>query len=270
MKPPLTIIWVVALENIESASAYGSLICECELVTEQDVEQAIIQSNAATLDDIRRTTRLGMGPCQGAFCSFRATGMMHSLRHPPVSETNVSLRDFLQERWKGNLPILWGQQLRQARFNELIYVDVLNITSLPGERASELASPEYDIPAEENISISPNFTHPVTKQGLTSQEHPQDVIVIGAGLSGLITAWRASAKGSKINLLTRGWGSTYWNTGCIDIFGYQPPDYQKQVESPIEFLDKLIKTAPDHPYALAGLSCHRKCRPIIPDFMPGI
>ena len=241
------------LENIESASAYGSLICECELVTEQDVEQAIVQSNAVTLDDIRRSTRLGMGPCQGAFCSFRATGMLHSLRHPPVSQTNVSLRDFLQERWKGNLPILRGQQLQQARFNELIYIDALNVTNLPGEWASKLISPEYDIPAEENISISPNFTSPLTRPDLSPRGHPQDGIVIGAGLSGLITAWRASTKGSKISLLTRGWGSTFWNTGCIDVYGYQPPDYQKQVESPLEFLDKMIKSAPDHPYAFAGL-----------------
>ncbi len=213
------------LEKIESASAYGSLICECELVTVLDVEKAIVQSNAATLDDIRRATRLGMGPCQGAFCSFRATGMMHSLRHPPISQTNVTLRDFLQERWKGNIPILWGQQLRQARFNELIYVDILNLTSLTDDRVSIIASPEYVKPAEENRSISPTITFPEVNQGLSSQDHPQDVIVIGAGLSGLITAWRASVRGDKISLISSGWGSTYWNTGCIDVCGYQPPDY---------------------------------------------
>jgi glycerol-3-phosphate dehydrogenase subunit B len=242
------------LADIEEQFAYGQLICECELVTENDIEQAIIQSNATTLDDIRRHTRLGMGPCQGAFCTYRAAGMLHALKHPPVSEINVSLRDFLQERWKGNLPILKGQQLRQLRFNELIYVDALNAPNLPGERTSNLASEEYIKPIEENQYTPARKDAQLIQPKSPSQIHPQDTIVIGAGLAGLITAWRAGLEGRKINIITKGWGATYWNTSCIDIFGYQPPDYLKMVDSPKEFLDKFIISNPEHPYALAGLS----------------
>ncbi len=242
-----------SLEKIERDVTYGNLICECELVTRPEVENAIIQSDASTLDDIRRQTRLGMGPCQGAFCTFRAAGMLHSLKHSPVYETNVVIRDFLQERWKGDLPILWGQQLRQARFNELIYVDVLNAHHLPGERVSRLASPQYDIPVEKGLPISQAIAHQTSRSASSIQDHPHDVTVIGSGLSGLVTAWRASTKGCKVNLITKGWGSTYWTTGCIDVFGYQPPDYQIQVESPAEFLAEFVKTHPDHPYTIAGL-----------------
>jgi anaerobic glycerol-3-phosphate dehydrogenase B subunit len=242
------------LATIEEQSAYGQLICECELASEHDIEQAIIHSNATTLDDIRRLTRLGMGPCQGAFCTFRAAGMLHALKHPPVSETNVSLRDFLQERWKGNLPILRGQQLRQARFNELIYVDALNATNLPGERVSDLASEEYIKPIEENQYKPPNNDAQIIELISPSQIYPQDIIVIGAGIAGLITAWRAGLQGRKINIITKGWGATYWNTGCIDLFGYQPPDYLKMVDSPKGFLENFINSNPEHPYALAGLS----------------
>jgi glycerol-3-phosphate dehydrogenase len=42
------------------------------------------------------------------------------------------LLEFLQERWKGQAAVLAGQQLRQARLNELIYRDVLNADHLPG------------------------------------------------------------------------------------------------------------------------------------------
>jgi glycerol-3-phosphate dehydrogenase len=241
------------LNEIEEHSDYGQLICECELVTVRDIEQAIVQSNAATLDDIRRHTRLGMGPCQGVFCTFRAAGMLHALKHHPISEINVALRDFLQERWKGDLPILKGQQMRQARFNELIYIDTLNAPNLPGERVSKLASQEYTKPAEVTHSIVPNDAVQVTKYTSTSRISPQDAIVIGAGVAGLITAWRAGLKGRKINVVTKGWGATYWNTGCIDIFGYQPPNYLSEVDSPIGFLEKLITSNPEHPYALAGL-----------------
>ena len=97
------------------------------------------EGNAQTLDDIRRDVRLGMGPCQGGFCAYRATGILHQLRQPAVENTNLMLRDFLQERWKGLLPVLWGQQLRQERLDELIYLSILNADHLPGPHSSQLS-----------------------------------------------------------------------------------------------------------------------------------
>ena len=246
------------LEKIEKETSYGQLICECELATEDDIEKAIILSNATTLDDIRRGTRLGMGPCQGAFCTFRAAGLLHTLRHPPVKETNVSLRDFLQERWKGNLPILYGQQLRQARFNEFIYINVLNANNLPGEQVSRLATDEYARPEEVYLSSPPTDSSPVIQHISSIQGQPQDIIVIGAGFAGLITAWRASLEGYKTSIITKGWGTPYWSTGCIDIFGYQPPDYLIMVDSPLGFIKEFVKSNPDHPYTLAGLTALEK------------
>lgn len=113
-------------------------------MTRADVEHAITEFEAKTFDDIRRDTRLGMGPCQGGFCSYRATGILHTLRRPPIEETNVALRDFLQERWKGLMPILWGPQLKQERLDELIYLTVMNADHLPGEKASRLGPAMYD------------------------------------------------------------------------------------------------------------------------------
>jgi glycerol-3-phosphate dehydrogenase len=131
-----------------SPPAYGELICECELATRADVERAITAGQARTIDDIRRDVRLGMGPCQGGFCTYRAAGILHALRRPPIQEINVALRDFLQERWKGLLPILWGQQLRQERLDELIYLNVLNADHLPGPKASRLGPVMYEPPSE--------------------------------------------------------------------------------------------------------------------------
>src|SRR5215208_3494678 len=50
------------------------LICECELIGRGKLEEAIRRKGTADLDDIRRHVRLGMGPCQGGFCIYRATG----------------------------------------------------------------------------------------------------------------------------------------------------------------------------------------------------
>jgi glycerol-3-phosphate dehydrogenase len=242
------------LQEIEHNSTYGELICECELVTRHDVEQSIITSNAATLDDIRRLTRLGMGPCQGAFCTYRASGMLQSIRHLDITHVNVSLRDFLQERWKGDRPILSGQQLRQARFNELLYVNVLNAPALPGDQISRLAADEYSSPeTADNIPSPTVVPAPVPPLSPTNSK-AHDVMVIGAGFSGLIAAWQLASMGCKTAVISRGWGTPYWSSGCIDIIGYQPPEHSNAVISPRAALEQLIRSDPDHPYSRAGIT----------------
>ena len=143
--------WLGApLARIEDTAAQGELVCECELAKVHDVTQAVMTGDVHTLDDIRRQVRLGMGPCQGGFCTYRAAGILHSLRRPPVEQANLALRDYLQERWKGLLAALAGQQLRQQRLNELIYGDVLNVTRLPGPVSSRLACVMYEEIADAN------------------------------------------------------------------------------------------------------------------------
>jgi glycerol-3-phosphate dehydrogenase subunit B len=258
------------IENDPTEKAIGQLICECELVTYPEVEKAILDRDARTIDDIRRDVRLGMGPCQGGFCTYRVSGILHTLRHTDVKTTNVALRDFLQERWKGLLPILWGQQLRQERLDELIYVSVLNADHLPGPKASALGPDLYLQPEEKP-------THPEvgvfsdSKKGIAISEpvqnhHPTqpisvarkplldiDTIVVGAGLSGLVAAWQAAVLGNRVRVITKGWGSLYFNAGCIDVLGYLPQTGQEALESPYQGITQLIRENPHHPYALAGL-----------------
>jgi anaerobic glycerol-3-phosphate dehydrogenase B subunit len=245
------------LAKVEQANAFGELICECELATRQDVERAILEGNAQTIDDIRRDVRLGMGPCQGGFCTFRTAGLLQSLRHPPVQETNAVLRDFLQERWKGLMPILWGQQLRQERLDELIYLSVLNTDHAPGPRASRLKPVLYESPlkAEEpdtRVQASPAPAAP--RQAVVSPAGAQlDVLVIGAGLGGLAAGWQACNAGARTRVIAKGWGSLYWNAGCIDVLGYYPLEQEEPVQSPAQALATLIQREPQHPYARAGL-----------------
>ena len=112
------------------------LICECELIGRSRLEGAMRRRGTADLDDIRRTLRLGMGPCQGGFCIYRATGILHGIGRLDGVEAADSLRNFLQERWKGVWPILYGDQLRQARLDDWIYQGLLDVEHLPeGEAA---------------------------------------------------------------------------------------------------------------------------------------
>ena len=119
------------LARVEQMGARRDLVCECELATRADVEHAVGFGETRTIDELRRHVRLGMGPCQGAFCTYRAAGILHGLRRRHAGSSQTALHDFLNERWKGLRPVASGDQLRQMRLNELIYRDVLNVDRLP-------------------------------------------------------------------------------------------------------------------------------------------
>ena len=108
------------------------IICECELITRSHLTEAIARGGRpSSLDDVRRRVRLGMGPCQGGFCIYRATGILHEFEHLDHEAANSALLDFLQERWKGVQPILHGDQLRQARLDDWIFQGLLAVEHLP-------------------------------------------------------------------------------------------------------------------------------------------
>jgi glycerol-3-phosphate dehydrogenase len=244
------------LSNVETKKDFRELICECELATYHDVEKAILFGKANTIDDIRRDTRLGMGPCQGGFCTIRAAGILHELKQTPVIQANMALRDFLQERWKGLQPTLWGQQLRQERLDELVYLDVLNAGHLPGPLESNLSSEPYAQPEGFNLQATPGIPSaasdlhpPITK----NDPLKVDILVIGAGLSGLTAAWRAALSGKRVCLVSKGWGSQYWGAGSVDILGCSTPSGEVISQELSGRLEELVKNNPQHPYALAGL-----------------
>jgi glycerol-3-phosphate dehydrogenase len=251
------------LKQIEKDHAYGQLVCECELATYDEVAQAIVHGNAKTLDDVRRDVRLGKGPCQGGFCTYRVTGILHRLassrtqdQKPDIENTNVALRDFLQERWKGILSILWGQQLRQERLDELIYLDVLNADHLPGPLSSRLGPEMYDLPTDMKRVTTPALTRdstPLQPSAPVPISPIPDVLVIGGGLAGLVCAWQASQNGKKVRLVTKGWGTLHWGSGCVDVMGYASYQDTRPLQSPLEAIQHLSLTQPDHPYALVGL-----------------
>jgi glycerol-3-phosphate dehydrogenase len=117
--------------DFEKGRADNPMICECELVSQADVLEAARLHPKVQIDDLRRVLRVGMGPCQGGFCAFRTAGLLHGHGEYDLAEANASLRAFVQERWKGQRPVLWGQQLRQARLDAWIFQGVLDIEHLP-------------------------------------------------------------------------------------------------------------------------------------------
>ena len=79
-----------------------------------------------------------------------------------------------------------------------------------------------------------------------------DIIVIGAGLAGLMAAEAAQSEGARVLLLARGMGSLPLTTGCIDGLGYFPKDSKTPLVSALTSLGPLQDQVPHHPYAKVG------------------
>jgi glycerol-3-phosphate dehydrogenase len=114
-------------ENLHSQQA----ICECELVTRGMLLEAQANRPTNNLDDLRRTLRLGMGPCQGGFCIPRAAAALVAADRMDASTANRAIESFVEERWKGVWPLLAGRQARQARLDEWLTDGLLDVRHLP-------------------------------------------------------------------------------------------------------------------------------------------
>jgi glycerol-3-phosphate dehydrogenase subunit B len=80
-----------------------------------------------------------------------------------------------------------------------------------------------------------------------------ELLVIGAGLAGLMTAYQAAGRGQKVRVIAKGWGATHWHSGCIDVLGYYPVDATEPVVDLQTAVAQLIADNPQHPYALVGI-----------------
>lgn len=76
-----------------------------------------------------------------------------------------------------------------------------------------------------------------------------DLLVIGAGLSGLMAAYTAARAGQRVQVVTKGLGSMHWTAGTVDVLGYAADAPQSVVQRPLEVLAALPA---EHPYAVLG------------------
>ncbi|QPK81939.1 anaerobic glycerol-3-phosphate dehydrogenase subunit A [Schaalia sp. ZJ405] len=119
------------LEKHNESPSHDQVICECELVTRTMLEKTMDALPNSQLDDVRRQVRLGMGPCQGGFCSQRATGIAHERGSIDSEKANGLLKLFLKNRWIGLWPILYGKQARQAALDNWVHEGTLDVEHLP-------------------------------------------------------------------------------------------------------------------------------------------
>jgi glycerol-3-phosphate dehydrogenase len=104
----------------------GEILCDCELVPRKEVEEFLKTGKLKDFQDILHRTRLAKGTCQGGFCVYRLFGILHDLRMVE-GDSNKILKGFLEERWKGIRPILWGTALKEEELIESIYKGIFNL-----------------------------------------------------------------------------------------------------------------------------------------------
>ena len=76
-----------------------------------------------------------------------------------------------------------------------------------------------------------------------------DLLIIGAGLTGLFAACTAAQAGLRVRVIAKGMGTTHWHAGTIDLLGYMPGR-----EEPIVDWARAVHELPDaHPYRLLGV-----------------
>ncbi len=188
------------LAALESGELPGALVCECEIVTQPQIVEALKGGQVVALNDLRRDLRLGMGPCQGGFCAYRAAGIRHEWVNDTPENTHALLSEFVERRFGGMKPLLWGHNLRQALLAEQIYGRIVGINGR----------------VEQRDSVTPR-AHFKPDAPATSAGTGRKVVVVGAGLAGLTAALVAQAAGAKVEVVAQGQGALTLHPGWIEV-----------------------------------------------------
>lgn len=93
----------------------SEVLCGCEHVTRAEIEYAVKYLDVTNLIDLRRRTRVGMGTCQGTFCTDKVAGALAEALGAPERKEEL-IRQYISERWKGITPVCWGETLREMEF----------------------------------------------------------------------------------------------------------------------------------------------------------
>ena len=112
-------------EPFKSKTSDDPILCECEMVPQNAIDTLInsIKQDKGKPDliSIALRSRIGKGPCQGAFCSLRIFSHMYDSNVIQDHSDINDLKRFLNERWKGEQSLLWDQALVQSSLKEMIH-----------------------------------------------------------------------------------------------------------------------------------------------------
>lgn len=77
-----------------------------------------------------------------------------------------------------------------------------------------------------------------------------DVVVIGCGATGLMSAYELARKNVSVLVVSMGLGATAMSSGTIDLMGYFPSG--AVTENPMDAVGEVAEKYPQHPYGVLG------------------
>jgi glycerol-3-phosphate dehydrogenase len=126
---------------IRSHSDSDTLICECEMVplsvVDRLADELAAHDRNVDINAIALRSRVGKGSCQGAFCAFRICGHLYDRGIYQEREGIDELKDFLNRRWFGLRPVLWGRQIVQEELQEAIHCALFNLDLDPLDEGNQ-------------------------------------------------------------------------------------------------------------------------------------
>ncbi|MFP4256590.1 MAG: anaerobic glycerol-3-phosphate dehydrogenase subunit GlpA [Desulfobacterales bacterium] len=115
----------------KSAASEDILLCECEMIPQSvvdEISENICKQEARPgLKALGLRSRIGKGPCQGTFCSQRAVAYLYDQGYLNNREGVHELKAFLNERWRGQQPLLWNKSLIQAELMEAMHCGLFSL-----------------------------------------------------------------------------------------------------------------------------------------------
>jgi glycerol-3-phosphate dehydrogenase len=135
-------------ELADREPALRATVCRCEGVIAAELAYSIRHEEARRLLDLRRRTRLAMGPCQGTECAAAAAALFARERDLSPAEHRRELYDLLLVRWKGKRPVLDGVALAQEELSAGAYLGT-------GALAAEPMAPAYPRPPPAAVGAPP-------------------------------------------------------------------------------------------------------------------
>ena len=120
-------------EEVLQTNGPNPTVCACEGVTRAEIHDAI-DGSGSDLNAVRIRTRASMGNCQGGFCVHRMASELHGRYDESV--TRQAWDELIQERWKGQIHALWGEQLSQAMLNYALHATTQNRDHDPADGGS--------------------------------------------------------------------------------------------------------------------------------------
>ena len=107
------------------------ILCECEMIPEDIIDDIVetirTENGTPSLKAVAARSRMGKGLCQGTVCGIRVSAHLYEQGIFHQDQGLENIKAFLDERWKGERTVLWGEQLIQTGFKEAVYCGLLDL-----------------------------------------------------------------------------------------------------------------------------------------------